>query len=144
MDVRPVATKLLMNIKENLPQIMELQKLCGENGDDGIYRYYHTSFKVYGRLQPLAKKIVALLQKMKPEPARHLNPLFLDIIEDGTNRIFHLDNNQDWPKHTRPIVEAYLHSKWFLDQLVIASNLEYPPSYLPEGWASILTLYRIR
>lgn len=144
MDTRPSAIKLLSNIKENLPRLIDLQKLCLESGDDGIYRYYHTSFKVYWRLQPLTKKIVALLQELKPLPDRHLTPLFLDIIEDGTNRVFHLDHNHDWPKHTRPIVEAYLHSKWFLDQLVIASNLEYPPSNLPEGWASILTLYRMR
>jgi hypothetical protein len=56
----------LKNIKEQLP---ELEKLLAASNDhwvmeDGVYRFYHQSFKVYDRLQPITLEITKALQKL--------------------------------------------------------------------------------
>jgi hypothetical protein len=60
------AALLLKNIKEQLP---ELEKLLAASNDhwvmeDGVYRFYHQSFKVYDRLQPITLEITKALQKL--------------------------------------------------------------------------------
>jgi hypothetical protein len=49
--------KLLCNIKEKLPQLEELLTQVENHWgmEDGVYRFYHQSFKVYYRLQPLTE-----------------------------------------------------------------------------------------
>src|SRR5205809_3218701 len=75
--------KLLQNIKARLPR---LEKLLAQAEDhwgleDGIYRFYHQSFKVY-RLQSFTKAIQKELQELLPD--RPLNDWFARIVEDGT------------------------------------------------------------
>jgi len=144
LDPRPEANKLLTNIKSHRLELQALQDRCRDTGDDGIYRFYHTSFKVYWRLQPLTLKLVEQFRTLSPSEDKTLNNLFEEIIANGTGHNFKLSHNKAWAAHTRPIVEAFMHARWFLDQLVIACNLEYPPALLPEGWAAILYLYNLR
>src|SRR5947207_2204661 len=72
--------KLLRNIKERLPQLEELLAQAEDHWgmEDGIYRFYHQSFKVYGRLQPLTKAICKALQELLPD--RPMNKWFAEII----------------------------------------------------------------
>jgi hypothetical protein len=144
IDKRPEPNLLLANIKANLPTLHELQTYCRNTGDDGIYRFYHGSFKVYWRLQPLTLHLVEMFRKLSPHEIKTLDELFEEIISAGTGQTFDLSHNENWSVHTRPIVEAFMHASWFLDQLVIASDLECPPALLPEGWAAVLHLYNLR
>ena len=144
-DERPEVVKLLTNIKTATPRLVDLQKQCRDLGDDGVYRYYHQSYKIYDRLQGLTTKIVSLLRDLSPFDGQPLDEFFEEIVEKGTGQHFKPYHNENWTKHTRPIVEAYFHARWFLDQLVkAASEIDRPPNLLPEGWAAILSLYNLR
>lgn len=145
IDDRPEVTALFNSIKLALPDLKTLKSLCEEEytAEDGIYRFYHTSFKTYHRLQPLTVKIVDLIKTLTPNPTLH--PSFEDIIKGGTGITFDLSHNKDWTKHTRPILEAYFHAKHILDLLVkYGEELSYPPNLLPSGWATILYIYGLR
>src|SRR5437762_8511699 len=92
--------KLLQNIKQRLPQLEELLAHAEDHWgmEDGVYRFYHQSFKVYGRLQPLTKAICKALQELLPD--RPMNKWFAEIIAQGTGREFEMSYNEDWLRHT--------------------------------------------
>ena len=59
--------------------------------------------------------------------------------------MFELEHNRRWLEVTRPIVEAFLHARFFLDMAVrYGKELEAPPTLLPNGWAALLYLYQLR
>jgi len=136
----------LLNLKEALPK---LDALLVENlnewiYEDLIYRLYHQSFKVF-RLQEQTEKIVDLLTRIKPSASSLLNKSFLTIIASGTGKTFSLSDNKNWLEITRPIVEAYLHAKFFLEMACkYGHELSEQPQILPSGWAALLYLYNLR
>ncbi|KAB2833415.1 MAG: hypothetical protein F9K48_08480 [Candidatus Brocadia sp.] len=78
-------------------------------------------------------------------PDYPLNDDFLAIVGEGTNRIFSKADNKRWAEATRPIVEAFLHAKYFLEMMVkYGKELDYPPVTMPSGWAAVLYLYNLR
>ena len=77
-------------------------------------------------------------------PDRPLNPWFLEIVEAGTGKDFKAENNAEWTRVTRPILEAFFHARFFLEMAVRYANLEAPPSPLPSGYAALLYLYGLR
>jgi hypothetical protein len=142
-DERPEVQQLLSNIKRDLPALTALRDEChGNDGEDGVYRFYHGSFKVYW-LQDLTERIVAQLRQMLPE--RELNPYSVQIFGEGTGMTFTKEHNKRWLEVTRPIVEAFFHARYFLDMAVkYAQVLDDPPCCMPSGWAALLYLYDLR
>jgi hypothetical protein len=143
-DQRPEVVGLFSRLKGQLATLEALLEECsGQWGyEDPIYRFYHHSFKVY-LLQEKTTKIVEALRALAPE--RQLDAWFLEIVSAGTRRTFELAHNVRWLEETRPIVEAFLHARYFLEMAVrYGKELERPPSLLPSGWAAILSLYRLR
>jgi hypothetical protein len=138
-------TKLLAAVKAALPELVELRDECAERVDeDGAYRFYHQSFKVYW-LQEYTLQIVGFLRSFAPDPKAPLGPYFEEIVAGGTGKTFELSHNAEWTKHTRPIVEAYFHTRYFLDMLVAYGHeLDEPPELMGYGWAAILSLYGLR
>ena len=137
--------ELLVNIKKRLPELESLM-LIGENHwgflEDGIYRFYHQSFKVY-RVQEWTELAVRLFKVVMPE--HQLNPWLLEIVAEGTGKKFDTSVNERWTKETRPIVEAAFHAHYFLKNMVkYGKLLEEPPNPMPSGWASVLYLYNLR
>lgn len=136
--------RLLQNIKARLP---ELEKLLAEAEDhwgleDGIYRFYHQSFKVY-HLQSFTEAISKELQELLPD--RPLNDSFAEIVEEGTGTEFEMSHNENWLRHTRPIVEAFFHAHYFLNMTCkYGRELDRMPEALPSGWAAVLYLYNLR
>lgn len=146
VDTRPEAQLLFKTIKSKMEALGLLQKVCEEEwgGEEGVYRYYHHSFKVY-RLQDLTMQIVGAIRGLHPEPSSLLNPMFESIISEGTGKEWEHSHNLKWSLHTRPIVEAYLHAKWMLDMVIkYGKELEAPPQLLPAGWATVLYLFNLR
>jgi hypothetical protein len=136
------SAELLEAIKAALPVLRDLLAgLSGRGYEDPIYRFYHHSYKVFD-LRNRTDEIVSTLRKLLPQ--RDLNPLFLEIVAQGTGKEFSLDQNTDWPRHTRPILEAFFHSRFFLEMAVRYAELDKPPKVLPSGWAALLSLYRRR
>lgn len=136
------AAELLRRIKANLPSLRDLLARSSDRSyEDPIYRFYHHSYKVFG-LQNRTEETVAALRNLLPQ--RNLNPLFLEIVAQGTGRVFSIDQNADWPRHTRPILEAFFHARYFLEMAVRYEALPEPPRPLPSGWAALLCLYGLR
>lgn len=138
---------LLSSLKGNLPELEKLYASMNQHWtyEDGIYRYYHHSFKVFYNVQPLTIEIVEALKALAP--GRELNPMFMRIVEEGTGKEFSKDFNEfeRWQKGCRPIVEAFFHAKFFLEMAVkYGKELEYPPKVMPSGWAAFLYLYMLR
>jgi hypothetical protein len=137
LDKRPKVIRILENIKKNLKSLKELKYAA----EDEMYRFYHHSFKVYW-LQDSTLKIVKKIKSFSRQP---LDDWFLQIISEGTKKKWKRSHNDNWLKHTRPILEAFFHANYFLDMMIkYGKELKKPPSLLPSGWAAILTLYNLR
>lgn len=134
---------LLVNLKTRLSHMCDLLQECEDHWgyEDPIYRFYHQSFKLYN-LQKQTERIVALLRELLP--GSELNAWFLEIVSDGTGKTFSPEHNRDWPRHTRAILEAFFHARFFLEMAVRYAELPAPPNPLPSGWAALLHLYRLR
>lgn len=141
IDSRPIVQELFNRIKAQLP---ELKQLLDEESqrEDEFYRYYHTSFKVY-LIQHRTQRIVSVLRKLLP--GKELNADFLELIKEGTGQQWTREHNEEWRKHTRPLLEAFFHARHFLAMVVkYGEELEYPPNFMPTGWATVLYLYNLR
>jgi hypothetical protein len=136
---------LLANLKK---EQAALQKLLDDVNDawcyeDGIYRFYHQSFKVFN-LQEATQGMVDAFTKLAPD-GRGFCELFWQIVAAGTGRRFQMQDNEKWAECTAPIVQAFLHARYFLEMAVkYAAELTEPPQTLPSGWAAMLELYEIR
>lgn len=144
-DTRPEVIALLKNLRVALP---DLERCLGDVEthwcyEDGVYRFYHQSFKVW-YLQDTIRGIVGRLQALAP--GKPLNSWFMKIVADGTSKKFRMSDNKRWLKAARPIIEAFLHAKYFLEMAVKYGNElgRTPPLPLPSGWAAFLYLYKMR
>jgi hypothetical protein len=136
--------RLLANIKERLPELEALLERARSHWEyeDFVYRFYHHSFKVFG-IQSMTSRIVTALRDLLP--AAQINRDFLAIIEAGTGHTFSTDMNATWTATTRPLVEAFFHSRFMLEMVVqYGRTLDTPPQTLPSGWAAVLYLYDLR
>lgn len=145
IDDAPEVLALFAAIKRDLPRLEEL--LAEVEGrrcyEDGLYRFYHQSFKVYHRLQPHTLEMVEALRALAPE--RPLHPYLEEILREGTGVEFVSEHNGRWTEVTRPIVEAFLHARYFLEMAVkYGRELEAPPRIMPFGWAAVLYFYGLR
>jgi hypothetical protein len=74
-----------------------------------------------------------------------LSETFIQITSSGTGRGFKLEDNEHWIESTAPIVNAFLHAKYFLEMAVKYSvAFGEPPQVMPSGWAALLCLYQLR
>lgn len=143
-DGRPQAEGLFENLRRELPILETLLMECNDKWiyEDGVYRFYHQSMKVF-HLQSVTLKIVETLQALLPTVP--LNPWFLEIVGQGTGKEFKQKDNEDWLVVTRPILEAFFHARFFLEMAVTyGKELAFPPRMLPSGWAALLYLFNLR
>ncbi len=139
-----LADQLLSNIKHQLPKLEALLAQVESHWgiEDGFYRFYHQSFKVYP-VQQATAEIRDALQRLLP--GRPMNQWFCKIVADGTGGQFEISHNKDWLQHTRPILEAFFHAHFFLKMAVkYGRELQSAPDSLPSGWAAVLYLFDLR
>ena len=144
VDDRKEVQQLFSNLKDALPKLEALLERSTDywTYEDGIYRFYHQSLKVY-RLQTATEEIVDALRALLPD--QPLNDWFMQIIGEGTGHRFETEHNRLWLEHTRPILEAYWHARYMLEMAVrYGRELEHPPQRLPSGWAALLYLHGLR
>jgi hypothetical protein len=144
IDDREPVQVLFAHIQAVLPKLeVLLAEASNQRGcEDTVYRVYCQSVEIYG-LQASTTKLVAELQALAPD--RPLHPWFLQIVKDGTEKTFEPEHNRRWLEVTRPILEAFLHARFFLEMAVrYGRELSYPPRFLPSGWAALLYLYDLR
>ena len=139
-----LSDKLLANIKENRTEIEKLCKVFRQFEEDYVYRFYHQSFKVFGATAQI-KQAKELFERLAPD-SFPLNDWFCTIADEAIGKDFDFaKTNQIWLAETRPILEAFWHSKYFLEQMLVAADvLEESPQLLPSGWAAVLYLYNLR
>src|SRR6266849_2308753 len=131
---------LLEVIRANLPQLESLLADFLDEYEDGIYRFYHQSFKVYS-LQDHTLRAIEVFKTIAKSTNSQLCGSFEAIVASGTGVQFAIDHNKDWMLHTRPIVEAFFHAKYFLEMTVgVVGEMDSAPTILPSGWAAILEL----
>jgi hypothetical protein len=135
---------LLNAIQANLPGLEHLLVPFQAMYEDGIYRFYHDSFKVY-QLQAYTLKAVEIFKGIANATDRHLCEWFEQIVAAGTGLVWEPEHNHSWTLHGRPIVEAFLHAKYFLEMMIkYGRGMTDAPSMLRTGWAAILRLYNQR
>jgi hypothetical protein len=55
------------------------------------------------------------------------------------------DVNENWLKYTRPVLEAFWHTRFFIQmQVKYGKELQFAPACRPSGWAAILALHNLR
>jgi hypothetical protein len=147
--------RLLQNIKNDMHLLEPLYKEISDHWsyEDYIYRFYHHSFKVYW-LQDVTERILYRLNKLMPEEfefedgwvwKREYHRLFAEILAEGTGKKFDYSHNKEWSKHTRPILEAFFHAKYFLEMAIkYGKELDSARDVLPSGWAGLLCLFNMR
>ena len=143
-DEQAEVERLLARIKDALPALETLLARCRDHWgcEDGVYRFYHQSFKVY-HLQGLTTEIVKALKALAP--GRPLNGWLVAIVAEGTGRTFEMEHNREWLPATRPIVEAFFHAQYFLEMACkYDRELAAPPAVMPSGWAALLCLHGLR
>lgn len=116
-EKQALESELLKQLKARLPELEALLEKSDSHwhGEDGFYRFYHPSFKVY-HLQADTEVIVAALCDLLP--GRELNEDFVRIMDEGTGRKFEAKDNQRWHEETRPILEAFFHARMMLQLAV--------------------------
>jgi hypothetical protein len=134
---------LLARIKAKLP---ELEHWLGEENfwmseENAVYRFYHQSFK---------DATVAGL-KLIEEIGGETDPpyyWYTDIVKEGTDREFGEETNDNWMAETRPILEAFWHTKYFIEMLVKYGKALEPNDTILQGmdfgWAAVLYLFELR
>ena len=136
--------RLLDRIKINLPEIESLYRIFSGYEEDYVYRFYHQSFKVFGAIEEI-KKAGDLFEKIAPDGIT-LNEWYSRIADEAIGKSFDWEKtNPKWLDETRPILEAFWHSKYFLEQMLHSgTELQKSPQLLPGGWAAVLYLYNLR
>lgn len=136
--------RLLDTIKVRLAELERLLIPFQAMYEDGIYRFYHHSFKVY-QLQDYTSKAVEIFRSIGAATDNQLCEWFEEIVKVGTGLAWNPDHNLNWTIHTRPIVEAFLHTKYFLEMTIkYGREMDTAATMLPTGWAAILELYNQR
>jgi hypothetical protein len=138
------AEGLLMAIKSNRSEIQRKLDHFRREEPDLVYRFYHQSYKAF-ILNDLTKQAVEIFETLSPE-SRPLNAWFQGIVDEALSKQFDWEStNPNWTTETLPILQAFWHSKYFLEQMLVAADeIESAPQILPSGWAAVLYLYNLR
>ncbi len=137
----PEAT-LLRLIKERLPALEELLARADRRGANRFYKFYAGSLKVHD-LQTETEEIVEAFRAVMPE--RRMDELFLAIMERGTGRSFEIAHNARWTEEAGPVVEAFLHARMMLGQMVECGRSidSLPVRSICPGWQLMCCLYGV-
>ena len=144
-ELQRLESVLLLNMRQHAPELRRVLEDASSEWcyEDGIYRFYHGSLKVF-RLQSATREMADALAAIAPE-GRPFCPLFGEVLQQGTGREFSLEDNQHWLERAAPIVQAFFHARYFVEMAVkYAAELAEPPQPMPSGWAALLCLYGIR
>lgn len=139
---------LLYRLKENLPSLKRVQDEMNEDGGivESFYRFYYQSFKVQHAKNHILRMREVLRTAGLGGPDSKMTEWFEKILDDGLEYSFQDHHNSNWLLYTRDVVEAMLHAKMALDNVVhCAENIEEAPkTFIDFRWASVLCLYDLR
>jgi hypothetical protein len=96
---------LFLRIKARLLELEELARELEETEEDGVYRFYHDSNKVFF-LQSPVEAAFSLIKEIGGEDDPP-NFEYARIVEAGTAHQFSETTNANWEAETKPILEAF-------------------------------------
>ena len=115
-----------------------LHRPFGTYYENCLHKFYTGSFKVF-HYQRETLRIVEALEAIAPE-GRGFCPMFKEIIRLGTGHEFTTADNEHWIERAAPIVQAFLHARFFLQ---MALKHTPAPPVLHAGWMALLSLYEL-
>jgi hypothetical protein len=134
---------LFHRIKARLPELEDIAATLGEVEEDGVYRLYHGSYKVFDLQDPVEAAF-----KLTKEIGGETDPPnfeFSRIVEAGTKHRFSVTTNENWEAETKPILEAFWHTKYFINMMVkYAKDFEKVEMPMQPGMAAVLYLFELR
>jgi hypothetical protein len=134
---------LFLRIKSRLPELEVLARDLEESEEDGVYRFYHGSNKVFF-LQDPVKEAFTLIKEIGGES----DPPNYECARNrrGRNRHqFSETTSENWEAETKPILDAFRHTKYFINMMVkYAKELERDEMPLEPGMAALLYLFELR
>ena len=134
---------LFLRIKARLPELEELASDLEKAEEDGIYRFYHGSNKVFF-LQDPVEAAFTLIKEIGGEDDPP-NFEYARIVEAGTAHQFSETTNENWEAETKPVLEAFWHTKYFINMMVkYAKELETVEMMVQPGMAAVLYLFKLR
>ena len=134
---------LFFSIKSRLTELEVLARDLEEAEEDGVYRFYHGSNKVFF-LQSPVKAAFSLIKEIGGEDDPP-NFEYARIVEAGTAHQFSETTNGNWEAGITPILDAFWHTKYFINMMVkYANELEAVESPLQPGMATVLYLFELR
>jgi len=135
---------LFFRIKARLPELEELARKLEEAEEDGVYRFYHGSNKVFFLQDPVKAAFTLIKDIGGEDDPPHFE--YARIVEAGTAQDFNDERtNANWETETKPILEAFWHTKYFINMMVkYAKELETLESPLEPGMAAVLYLFELR
>src|ERR1700676_3938422 len=107
---------LFHRIKARLQELEDVAATLEEAEEDGVYRLYHGSYKVFDLHDPV-KAAFKLIKKIEVDS----DPPYSEcarIVEAGTKHQFSATTNENWEAETKPILEAFWHTKYFINMMV--------------------------
>ena len=115
---------LFFRIKARLPELEEVAGTLEEAEEDGVYRFYHGSNKVFFLQDPVKAAFTLIKEIGSEDDPPHFE--YARIVEAGTAHDFQGDRtNANWEAETKPILEAFWHTKYFINMMVkYAKELE--------------------
>jgi hypothetical protein len=129
---------LLAIVKEHLPRLEILLEEMNFLQEILIYRCYQGSFKAYD-FQEKTLEVVSLFREIGEIEGLTLHEYFEEVVSAGTGQ---KNLNQEWTVGQRPILEAFMHVRLFLEIMVkYAKNTEPMPSFISYGWLGVMELY---
>ena len=131
---------LLAIVKKHLPRLEILLEEMNLLQEILIYRCYQGSFKAYD-FQEKTLEVVSLFREIGEIEGLTLHEYFEEVVSAGTGQ---RNLNQEWTVGQRPILEAFMHVRLFLEIMVkYAKNTEPMPSFISYGWLGVMELYEL-
>jgi hypothetical protein len=129
---------LLAIVKEHLPRLEILLEEMNFLQETLIYRCDQGSFKAYD-FQEKTLEVVSFFREIGEIEGLTLHEYFEEVVSDG---IAQKNLNHEWTVGQRPILEAFMHVRLFLEIMVkYAKNTEPMPSFISYGWLGVMELY---
>ena len=134
---------LLRRIKAELPALKEWLLVARAVEENGFYRFYHQSYKVFEILQPVTGKGHDLIIRIGAGIDMP-NEWYQQIYQEGMKHEFDMSVNEHWLETTRPVLEAFWHTRYFIQMMVrYGKKLKSAPECTPSGWAAVLYLFEL-
>jgi hypothetical protein len=107
---------LFLRIKSRLPELEVLARDLEEAEEDGVYRFYHGSNQVFFLQEPVREAFTLIKEIGREDDPPNFE--YARIVETGTAHKFGATTNENWDVETKPILEAFWRTKYFLNMMV--------------------------